>query len=98
MAVQVEVWGEYACFTRAEMKTERVSYDAIKLEVQKAFKKRIAREKKKQEAQDLAPAKQQQPHVKGIRYDNVRSAMAEEGLLRLVLKVPPLRGSVTMRP
>ena len=29
MAVQVEVWGEYACFTRAEMKTERVSYDAI---------------------------------------------------------------------
>ena len=29
MAVQVEVWGEYACFTRAEMKTERVSNDAI---------------------------------------------------------------------
>lgn len=26
MAIQVEVWGEYACFTRPEMKTERVSY------------------------------------------------------------------------
>lgn len=29
MAVQVEVWGEYACFTRPEMKTERVSYDCM---------------------------------------------------------------------
>ena len=29
MPVQVEVWGDYACFTRPEMKTERVSYDVI---------------------------------------------------------------------
>ncbi len=29
MAIQVEVWGEYACFSRPEMKTERVSYDII---------------------------------------------------------------------
>lgn len=29
MAVRVEVWGEYALFTRPEMKTERVSYDMI---------------------------------------------------------------------
>ena len=29
MAVQVEVWGEYACFTRPEMKVERVSYDVM---------------------------------------------------------------------
>ena len=64
----------------------------------KAFKKRIAREKKKQEAQDLSPAKQQQPRIKGIRYDNVRSAMAEEGLLRLVLKEPALFAGVTLRP
>lgn len=27
--VQVEVWGEYACFSRPEMKTERVSYDVM---------------------------------------------------------------------
>ena len=27
MAVKMEVWGEMACFTRPEMKTERVSYD-----------------------------------------------------------------------
>lgn len=27
--VQVEVWGDYACFSRLEMSTERVSYDVI---------------------------------------------------------------------
>ncbi len=27
MSIQMEVWGERACFTRPEMKTERVSYD-----------------------------------------------------------------------
>lgn len=29
MSVQVEVWGDYACFSRPEMKTERVSYDVM---------------------------------------------------------------------
>ena len=27
--IKLHVWGEYACFTRPEMKVERVSYDAI---------------------------------------------------------------------
>src|SRR5215475_7765240 len=27
--LEVKVWGEYACFTRPEMKVERVSYDVI---------------------------------------------------------------------
>lgn len=29
MAVFVEVWGDYACFSRPEMKVERVSYDVM---------------------------------------------------------------------
>lgn len=29
MAFTVEVWGDYACFTRPELKVERVSYDII---------------------------------------------------------------------
>lgn len=29
MSVRVEVWGDYACFSRPEMKVERVSYDII---------------------------------------------------------------------
>lgn len=29
MAITVEVWGDYACFSRPEMKVERVSYDVM---------------------------------------------------------------------
>lgn len=29
MSIRLEVWGEYALFTRPEMKTERVSYDVM---------------------------------------------------------------------
>lgn len=29
MPIRLEVWGEYACFTRPEMKAERVSYDVM---------------------------------------------------------------------
>ena len=29
MSVCLEVWGEYACFSRPEMKVERVSYDVM---------------------------------------------------------------------
>ena len=29
MSIVLEVWGDYACFTRPEMKVERVSYDVI---------------------------------------------------------------------
>lgn len=29
MSIRLEVWGNFACFTRPEMKTERVSYDVM---------------------------------------------------------------------
>lgn len=29
MSIQLEVWGDYALFTRPEMKVERVSYDIM---------------------------------------------------------------------
>lgn len=29
MSMLIEVWGDYACFSRPEMKTERVSYDIM---------------------------------------------------------------------
>ena len=29
MSVKIEVWGDYACFSRPEMKVERVSYDVM---------------------------------------------------------------------
>jgi DNA primase len=50
----------------------------------------MARERKKQERINLAPAANSQPKSRNIRYDNVKSAMAEETLLAMVLKSPAL--------
>jgi DNA primase len=82
--VQREVYGGRAA------EAAGISLDAMKLEINKAFKRRIAREKKKQEAIDLAPAKNLQPKSRNFRYDNVKSAMAEESVIAMVLKVPAL--------
>ena len=67
-----------------------ISMEAMKLEVNKAFKRRIAREKKQQEKIDLAPVQALQPKSRAIRYHNVKSAMAEETVLALLLKDPSL--------
>jgi len=68
----------------------KISLDAMKLEVNRAYKRRIAREKKKQEKIDLSPAKNLQPKSRTIRYDNMKSAMAEEMVLALCLREPAL--------
>ena len=83
-AVQREVYGHRV----AEI--AKISFDAMKLEIDKAYKRRLAREKKKQEQIDLAPVKNLQPKSRTIRYDDMKSAMAEEAVLALVLKEPAL--------
>ena len=83
-AVQREVYGHRV----AEI--AKISYDAMKLEIDKAYKRRLAREKKRQEQIDLAPAKNLQPKSRNIRYDNMKSAMAEEAVLALILREPAL--------
>ena len=83
-AVQREVYGHRAA------DEAKISYDAMKLEVSKAFKRRMARERKKQEKIDLAPAQALQPKARSIRYDNMKSAMAEETVLAMALKDPAL--------
>ena len=67
-----------------------ISMDAMKLEVNKAFKRRKAIERKRQEKIDLAPMKALQPRDRSIRYDNMRSARAEEGVIAQVLREPAL--------
>ncbi len=68
----------------------KISEEAMKLEVSRAFKRRLAREKKKQEKIDLSPARSLQPKSNKIRYSNMKSAMAEEMLLALSLREPAL--------
>lgn len=83
-AVQREVYGGRV----AEL--AGISPDAMKLEIDRARKRRIAREKKQQEKLDLAPARSLQPKSRNIRYGNMKSAMAEEMLLALILREPAL--------
>ena len=67
-----------------------ITPDAMKMEINKAFKRRVAMEKKKQEKQDLAPMKALQPKDRSIRYDNMKSALAEETVLAQSLREPAL--------
>ena len=83
-AVQREVYG-----TRVA-EAAGISYDAMKLEVDKAYKRRRAYEKKKQEHIDLEPVRSLQPKSREIRYDNMKSAMAEEAVLAQILREPAL--------
>jgi len=83
-AVQREIYGIRAA------DAAQISHEAIKIEVAKAHKRRIAREKKKQERIDLAPARNLQPKSRSIRYDNMKSALAEEAVIATCLREPAL--------
>ena len=83
-SVQREVYGNRVA------EAAGISMDAMKLEVSRAFKRRVYQEKKKQEKIDLSPVRSLQPKDKNLRYDNVKSARAEEIVLAQILKEPAL--------
>ena len=83
-AVQREVYGNRVA------EAAKIGMDAMKLEIDRARKRRQSRERKKQEQIDLSPARNLQPKSRTIRYDNMKSAMAEEMLLALILREPAL--------
>ncbi len=70
--------------------TAGVSADAVKLEVQRAVRRSAAAKKRRELRESLQPAESAQPAVKGLKYDNIRSARAEEGLLGQLLLEPAL--------
>lgn len=67
-----------------------VSPEAVRNEVNKAFRSRMAAAKKRQEREETRPSATMQPKDREIRYDNVRSAVAEEGVIRLLMLEPSL--------
>ena len=67
-----------------------ISAEAMAQEVKRELSRRLKKEKKQQERRDLSPALQLQPRERAMRYENIRSARAEEGVLRLVLLDPEL--------
>ena len=83
-AVEREIYG-----TRAA-EAAGLTPEVMKLEISKAFKRRMAHQRKEQEKRELAPTVMIQPKSRELRYRNVRSAAAEEELLRMLLKAPEL--------
>ena len=83
-AVQREVYGNRIA------EAGKITAEAMKMEIGKAYKRRIAREKKRQEKIDLEPAKALQPKSRTIRYENMKSAMAEEGVIAQAMREPAL--------
>ncbi len=67
-----------------------ISLEAMQMEIQKAWRRRQKQQRRREERKNLTPAYTSQPAVKGLRYENIRSARAEEDLLRQVLKEPRL--------
>ena len=83
-AVQREIYG----YRVAE--AGKISVEAMMTEINKAYRRRTAREKKQQEKINLEPAKARQPASRSIRYENMKSAMAEETVIALALREPAL--------
>ena len=83
-SVQREVYGHRVA------EEGKVSFDAISMEIEKARKNRQRKEKREQEKIDLAPARNLQPRSREIRYDDVKSARAEETLIAMAMKDPAL--------
>jgi DNA primase len=62
-----------------------IDKDAVLQEVTRAYKRKLSQIKKKQERKNLLPSEQAQPKSRELKYNNLRSARAEEGILRLLL-------------
>ncbi len=70
--------------------TAKISVEAVKNEVRKAYARRQAARRKQKERENMRPAISAQPKEKSLRYENVSSATAEEGVIRLLMLDPTL--------
>ena len=85
-SVEREIYADRAA------KTAGISKEAMLLEINKAFKKRVRRERMQRERQELSPVTTNLPADRRLRseYGNPRSAAAEEQVIGQVLLEPGL--------
>lgn len=63
-----------------------ISREAMLLEVKRAYGKRKSQERRALQKENQNIAALHQPRERSLRYDDVRSAMAEEGVIRLLFR------------
>ncbi|MGI5970696.1 MAG: toprim domain-containing protein, partial [Oscillospiraceae bacterium] len=87
-AVEREVYGAKVA------EAAGVTPESVAAEVKRELKKRLASEKKRKERRELRPSSRLQPPERSMRYVNLRSARAEEGIIRLALIDPTVFDSI----
>ena len=70
-----------------------ISPEAFRQEVKRFSSRKERKARREQEKRDLRPVMAAQPKERSMRYDNMRSALAEEGVLRLLVLDDALFGA-----
>lgn len=73
-----------------------VSPEAVQDEVKQLRRRKAASARRKDEREQLRPVRMSQPQAQGIRYENPRSAAAEQGVIRLLYIDPELFKNVEL--
>ncbi len=73
-----------------------VSKEAFMNEVAHVRKKDAAGAKRQRDREETAPLRAAQPQSRALRYENVRSAVAEEGVVGLVYRFPEMFGALPL--
>lgn len=74
-----------------------ITGDAFAREVERWRKSQSWKNRKARERKELAPTQTLQPRSRELRYENLRSGLAEEGVLRLVVMDPALFDATDLR-
>jgi len=88
---------ERAVYAAKVAETGGVAVSVIEKEAELAAKRRKSIEAGRARRRILSPALAAQPKARELRYENVRSAMAEEGLLAMLLNDSQLIGQASVR-
>ena len=83
---------EREVYSRKTAEMAKLSGDTVITEVERIRKRILGQAKKKQDNESSRPAHLTQPRGKNLRYDNIKSAAAEKGVIRLLYYEPVLFG------
>lgn len=77
---------EREIYTVRAAETAGFTPEAMRNEVNRTFRKNKRRAQREQTRRELNPVSTLQPQGRDLRYSNLRSALAEEGILRLMMR------------
>ena len=89
---------EREVYTVRAAQTAGLTPEALRSEVERACKRRRYKEKNAQIRRELNPSATLQPERRELRYANLRSALAEVGILRLMMRDDDLLDGVSLQP